>query len=132
MNATGLRDQRVMVYPRTEQGRDGRVRSVFRHDVTRWGRLDDSAAAVRFAQDRLQMRLDAICEFADEVSVPCPGILKEEQNGTCWWVRGTYSVRQLRRIVVGLERITVEQFATFDVFEGDTTLDGTHLVNPAT
>lgn len=131
MNATGLRDQRVSLYTRTGQGTDGRVRSVYLFSATRWGRLDDSAAAVRVAQDRLQMKVDAVCEFADEVTVPCPGLLKETVSGQSWWVRGVYGVRQLRRVIVGLDRISVDQFATFQVYEAADVADGTHLVDPA-
>lgn len=132
MNATGLRDQRLRCYSRTDQGTDGEVRSVFYFSMERWGRLDDSAAAVRAAQDRLQLHLDAACEFADDVTVPCPGIIKNKLTGECWWVRGTYGVRALRRVVVGLERVTVEEFATFEVFEAANVKDGTHLVDPET
>lgn len=131
MNATGLRDQRIRVYGRTNQGLNGAVRSVFNYQVTRWGRLDDSSATVAYAQDRLRMKLDAVCEFADEVSVPDAGLLKNEVTGECWWVRGVYGVRALRRVVVGLDRITVEEFETFQVYEADAVLDGSHLVDPA-
>lgn len=131
MNATGLRDQRIALYERTEQGVDGRARSVYLLTVTRWGRLDDSSAAVKQAQERLQMQIDAVCEFADEVTVPCPGLLKNTVTGDCWWVRGVYGVRQLRRVIVGLSRISVEEFASFDIFEAAAVLDGTHLVDPA-
>ncbi len=133
MNATGLRDQRVRIYSLTNQGTEGEVRSVFNFSMERWARLDDSAAAVRAAQDRLQMHLDAACEFGQDSGtvVPCPGILKNKLTGECWWVRGVYGVRNLRRVVVGLERVTVEEFATFQVFEDQDTKDGTHLVDPA-
>lgn len=131
MNATGLRDMRVRMYSRTNQGLNGTTRSVFSYLRTRWGRLDDSSATVAYAQDRLRMKIDAVCEFADEVDVPDAGILKEELSGQCWWVRGVYGVRQLRRTIVGLDRITVEEFATFEVFEAAAVLDGTHLVDPA-
>lgn len=129
-SAIGLRDQRVRVYERTDQGTDGFPRPVFRLLYTRWGRLDDTAAATRIAQQKLQLQIDAVCEFSSETEVPPNGILKDG-DGIPWAVRGIYGVRQLRRTVVGLERIAEEKYRTFEVYEGNSTLDGVHMVDPA-
>ena len=128
MNAVGLRDQRIRLYVRRDAGSDGMVKTVFQFDHERWGRLDESRASVSTMQGRLQMKLDAIVEFADEVVVPNNGVAVV--GNRAWWIRGINPVRQTRRVIVGLERIDDEAFTTFKVFDGNSTLDGTHLVNP--
>lgn len=130
-SAIGLRDQRVKVYELTDQGSDGFARPVYKWLYTRWGRLDDTAAAVRIAQQKLQLEIEAVCEFSSETECPVNGILVDELTGLPWMVRGIYGVRLLGRTVVGLDRITEEQYKTFVIYEGDSTLDGKHLVDPA-
>ena len=129
-NAVGLRDQRLRLYTMSEQGADGLARAVYTFLYERWGRLDESSAAVRAAQAKLQLKLDAAVEFDYSVDVPVNGVLKSP-DGTMWWIRGINSTRQLRRVLVGVERVTEELAATFQVVEGDSVLDGAHMVDPA-
>ena len=128
-NATGLRDQMLRLYTRTNQGRRGNVRDTFVFANQWWGRIDTTSSNVRNAQDKAQLRYDAQAQFADECSVPAQGILKDE-DGTIWWLRGVTAVRINRTIVVGLDRIDEERSKTFVLIEGDSVLDGVHLVDP--
>lgn len=132
MNATGLRDTPLRMYARSNNGSDGFVRSIFTYAAWWWGRVDETSVTVRANADKLQMKLDAVAEVADEAVVPVGGILKNDVSGDCWWIRGINPVRQTRRQVIGLERISEEQLATFTLYEGASTLDGVHLVEPAT
>lgn len=129
-NAVGLRDQRVRLYTATDQGADGFVRMVYRFLYERWARLDESSASVRAAQAKLQLQLDALVEFDLAVEVPINGVLKTP-DGTMWWIRGINPVRQLQRVIVSAQRVTEELAKTFELYEGDSVLDGTHMVDPA-
>lgn len=128
MNATGLRDQLIKLYERNEKGTNGFSKSVFVQTDTQWGRIDETSATSRNAQDRLQMKVDAVCEFDDTVTVPTGGILVDP-DGTAWWVRGINPIRQLRRIRVLCDRVSGEQFTALTLQDSATTLDGTHLVD---
>lgn len=128
-NATGLRDQMLRLYTRTNQGRRGVVRDTFVFANQWWGRIDTLTSSVRNAQDKAQLRYDAQAQFADECVVPAQGILKDE-SGTIWWLRGVTAVRANRTMLVGLDRIDEELSKTFVLIEGDSTLDGVHLVDP--
>lgn len=128
-NATGLRDQMLRLYTRTNQGVRGNVRDVFVFSNQWWGRIDTMSSSVRNAQDKAQLRYDAQAQFADECAVPAQGILKDE-DGVIWWLRGVTAVRANRTILVGLDRIDEEKYKTFVLIEGDSTLDGVHLVDP--
>lgn len=128
-NATGLRDQMLRLYTRTDQGAQGNVRDVFTFSAAWWGRIDTLTSNVRNAQDKAELRYDAQAQFADECTVPAQGILKDE-DGTIWWLRGVTAVRANRTILVGLDRIDEEQAATFVLIEGASVLDGVHLVDP--
>lgn len=128
----GMRDQRLKLYTRHDKGTDGMVSPVYLLDVTRWGRIDETAAAVRFAQDRLQMQVDAVAEFADEVTPPLNGLLVDEADTTVgWYVRGFVHARQTSKRVVALERVKLDTFRTFTLRDSAATLDGTHVVNPS-
>lgn len=130
-NAPGLRDQRLKLYRRENKGTDGFTSPVFVLDVTRWGRVDDSTAIVRMVGERLQLKIDAVAEFADEVDVPRDGlVIDETDTSIAWWVRGIITLRQLRRVRAGLERIASEVFSTFTLHDSAGSLDGTHIVNP--
>lgn len=129
-NATGLRDTPIRLYERTNSGTDGFVRAVFSFTAWWWGRLDESSAGVRAAQEKVQQKLDAVATFSDEAIVPLAGIAKDDTTGLYWWIRGINPVRQTRSQIVGLERITEEQVATFTIYEGDSVLDGVHVVEP--
>lgn len=128
--APGLRDQRLKLYARHDKGSDGIAAPVFVLSETRWGRVDETGSLVRQAQDRLQRKVDAAAEFSDEVTVPDNGVIVDELAPTTgWWVRGHYSVRQLRRVVVALERVSGDTFRAFTLRDSAHPLDGTHLVN---
>ena len=128
-NATGLRDQMLRLYTRTNQGTRGNVRDVFVFSNQWWGRIDTLTSSVRNAQDKAQLKYDAQAQFADECSVPSQGVLKD-QDGTMWWLRGVTRVRITQTILVGLDRIDEELVKTFVLIEGASTLDGVHLVDP--
>jgi hypothetical protein len=128
-NAVGLRDQPLRLYQRTEVGTDGYARAAFVFTAWYWGRIDENRAAVLAASERLQMKLDAVAEFADEATVPDKGVLVDP-DGYMWWIRGFNSIRLLRRIIVGVDRITEEEVSTFVLFESSETLDGVHLIDP--
>lgn len=129
MNATGLRDQQLKLYQRIDQGSEGLVKAAFLFTAWWWGRLDENRATVSQMEARLQQKLDATAEFADEAIIPDNGILVDGSDGRAWWIRGVNGIRLLRRVVVGLERITEEQFATFQTYDSASQLDGTHIIN---
>lgn len=132
LNAAGLRDQRLKLYSRENTGSDGFQRDAFVYSTTCWGRIDERGAEVRSAQQRLQTRVDAIADFTDDVGVvPVDGLVVDSDTSTAWWIRGSYSLRQLRRVIVALERVALEQFKTFSLHDSATTVDGTHIVDPA-
>ena len=128
-SAVGLRDQMLRLYTRTNHGRRGNVRPTFVFSNQWWGRIDTLTSQVRNVQDKTQLKFDAQAQFADECSVPAQGILKDE-SGTIWWIRGITPVRITRTILVGLDRIDEELSKTFVLIEGDSVLDGVHLVDP--
>lgn len=128
-NAVGLRDQRLRIYAASDVGMDGITRTVYTYTRTWWARLDESSATVRAMAVQLAMQLDAVAQFADEAVVPVASVLKDP-SGTMWWVRGINPIRATRRINVGLERVSMEQVATFVLYEGESTLDGVHLIDP--
>lgn len=128
-NAVGLRDQMLRLYTRTDTGRRGNVRPTFVFSNQWWGRIDTLTSSVRNAQDKAQLKYDAQAQFADECTVPSNGVLKDE-DGIVWWLRGITPVRANRTILVGLDRIDEEQTKTFLFVEGDSVLDGVHLVDP--
>ncbi len=130
MNAAGLRDTPVRAYAREDAGSDGFSVPVFRYTAEWWGRIDESRASVSRMQDRLQMKLDAVGEFADEAVIPTVGLLKDVTDGRCWRIEGINSVRLLQRLCVGLTRISDDEFTTFTLYEAASPLDGTHLVEP--
>ncbi len=128
-NATGLRDQMLRLYSRSNTGAPGRVRPTFNFSAQWWGRLDVGSSTVNEAQGKAQLKYDARAEFADECTVPANGVLKDE-SGTMWWIRGITAIRTNRAILVGLDRIDEELSKTFVLFEGATVLDGVHLLDP--
>jgi hypothetical protein len=128
-NATGLRDQMLRLYARSNTGAPGKVRPTFTFSAQWWGRIDTVGSSERGAQDKLQLKYDARAQFADECMVPPNGVLKDE-NGTMWWLRGITYVRTNRTILVALDRIDEEQVKTFVLIEGASVLDGVHLVDP--
>jgi len=133
MNATGMRQQRLRLYAPTDRGSDGYVRPAYVFLVERWGSLNELKTATSLMQERLQTRLDAVCELADEVQIPINGIVIDATDPTdsrAWWIRGANTLQRLRRTTVALERITDEQFRDFDVYDSPSSLDGVHLINP--
>lgn len=136
-SAIGLRDQRLRLYARTDQGTDGFVQSAFVLDSERWGRVDESSASSRVMQAKLGMKVDGMAEFADEVVVPAAGILVNaidvESDGTVlagWWIRSITTSRALRRAFVGLERISEDKFKEITFYDQANQLDGVPLVEP--
>jgi len=128
-NAPGLRDQRIRLYAPADRGSDGYVHKVYVFDAERWGRLDESRTATSLMQERLQTRVDAVVQFADEVEVPINGVVIDVGPARAWWVRGIYGVRKLRRVIVALERISDERFRALTMYDSPPA-DGTHVVNP--
>ena len=129
MTAPGLRDQRVRLYAPVDRGSDGYVHGAYVFECERWSRLDETRAATSLMQERLQTRVDAIAEFADEVTIPINGVLVNAADRRAWWVRGITTARQTRRVLVGLERISDERFKELDVYDAPSPLDGTHVIN---
>lgn len=107
--SVGLRDQRAQLFSRGDSGHDGFVFPSYTFTVERWARIDESAVAVRAMSAKLEMVLDAVATFADEVTVPVAGVLKD-QDGKYWWIRGIDDMRQTRSVVVGLQRIAVGEY----------------------
>lgn len=128
-NAVGLRDQMLRLYARINRGTRGNVIPTFTFNAQWWGRIDTTISRVRTASEKQQVTYDAQAQFADECTVPPQGILKDE-TGTIWWLRGVVAVRATRTILVGLDRIDEELSKTFVLIEGDSLLDGVHLVDP--
>jgi hypothetical protein len=128
--AVGLRDQRLRLYARVENGSDGFVRPVFSFSVERWGRIDEASVQTQALASQLKMKLDALVEFADETVVPVNGVMKDPY-GVMWWIRGANSNRMLRRVFVGVERVSDELYKTFVIYEANDVLDGSHLVDPS-
>src|ERR1017187_628558 len=127
-NATGLRDQMLRLYARSNAGRGCTVRPVFTFTAEWWGRVDTLTSSTHSAQDKLQLKFDAQAQFADECTVPANGVLKDE-SGTLWWLRGIVKIRATRTLLVGLDRIDEELAKTFTLYEGASTLDGVHLLD---
>ncbi len=131
MTSIGLRDQLIPVFAPQNQGSDGVVSVTYVQTGEWWGRIDEGGAQVKALQERLQTKLDAIADFALEAVIPANGVLLDPDTGLAWWIRGVYAIRTLRVIRVGLDRIADELFATFQMYDGASKLDGTHLVTPA-
>ncbi len=129
-NAVGLRDQALRLYARRDIGTDGYTKKAYVFTAWWWGRLEETRAAVHASEQRLQMKLDAVAEFAHEAVVPDKGVLVDP-DGTMWWIRGFNSNRLLRRMIVGLDRITEEQVTTVTLFEMSSNLVGVQVVDPS-
>lgn len=128
--APGLLDQRLRFYAYRNSGSDGFVRPVYDFTVERWGRVDvtaDNQTVPMAPQAHVEYRETTVATVADYVAVPRNGILKHD--GVLYWVRGVYEVRQLRCQRVTLEAIDPTAYATFTLREGNSTLDGVHLVD---
>ena len=128
--ASGLRDQRIRVYARSDQGSNGLVRAVFRFTGEWWARLDEITATSRGSEDHVQAKFDAQAQFSDEAVLAVNGILKDE-DGFFWWIRGINAVRATNTTVVGCDRVNDDESKTFTLYEGESVLDGVHLVDPA-
>lgn len=131
--APGLLDRRLRFYQRAENGADGFARPVYIFGVERWGRVDRISARQQVAfspQAHVEIRADAVAMVADGVTVDSFGIVKDTLDDTVYFVRGVVPSRQLRVQVVSLEAIDPTAYATFELWEGDETLDGVHLVGP--
>jgi hypothetical protein len=127
--AIGLRDQRLRLYERREEGSDGFSRPVFYFSGEWWGRIDTISAMTReiagagaFAQGVTMAAL-----FSDEINVPINGVLRHEDD--IYFVTSVYKARLLRRIVVALEALTREQVQVLKLYDTEVA-DGTHIVEP--
>lgn len=130
MSGAGFRNQRLRLYRRVNQGSDGMIRPTFVFVAERWGRLEELRANVTHQFDRNQMTTGGAAEFADEVDVPIAGIIVNARNKRAWWVRGVTNATSVRRKLVQLDRISDEEFATLVMYDSESQMDGTHLVNP--
>jgi len=131
--APGTLDQRIRVYRREDVGHDGFQRPVYVFVEERWGRIDESASRQNVSmspQAHVDARSDATLMCAEDVAVDPFGVVRVAGSDRLYWVRGTIGARQVRGQRVTLERVTPEQFAALEVYEGDEVLDGVHLIEP--
>jgi len=131
--APGTLNQRVRVYRREDVGADGFARPVYAFVTERWGRIDDTASRQQVSlspQAHVEARGDAVLTCAEDVAVDPFGVVRVAGSDVLYWVRGIVAQRQVRAQRVTLERVTPEQFAALEVYEGDEVLDGVHLIEP--
>lgn len=130
--APGTLDQRLRFYARTEAGADGFIRPVYVFSVERWGRVDvtsEQAQVPLSPQAHVEHRAAVVATIADGITVDPNGLVKV---GTAlYFVRGVVRIRQLRCQRITLEAIDPTAYATFVLVEGQSVLDGLHLVDPA-
>lgn len=128
--SAGLRNQRIRLYRRVSAGSDGMIRPVFMFTGEWWGRLEESRASSWQSMERIQMTSGGAAEFSDEVDVPTNGIAVDTGNGQAWWIRGITNAKTTRRKLVQIDRISDEEFTTMTLYDSQSQMDGTHLVNP--
>lgn len=129
-SALDLRDQLIRCYEKTDNGRDGFVRPVWRYTASWWGRIDETVSQTRVIQGAQTVKEDARAVFADEATIPVNGVILDP-DGVLWWVRGQSLARLTRSISVTLDRVSSDQYKQFVTAEGESILDGVHLVDPA-
>lgn len=112
-NATGLRNQRISLYARSDVGVDGFVRPAFAFTIERWGLINDASVYSRITDEKVQMKVDAICEFDIATTVPIAGVMTETGSGVYWWIRYVDPQPRTRRVVVGIDRISEEEADVF-------------------
>ena len=120
------------MYEHVNNSDDGFARPVYRYLYTLWARLDPARDQQRVAQQpavHTEYREQARATFSYRAQIPHDGLLKI--NDEIYFIRGVNPRRQLWRTEVTCERVDVEIFATFQIYEGDSTTDGIHLVSPS-
>lgn len=127
--AIGLRDQRLRLYERREEGADGFSRPVFYFVGEWWGRIDVANAGTRALADGNAMvsGVALVALFSDEVPVPKSGVLRNGDD--MYFINGVQPVRALRRVIVTLDALTPEQMQLLKTYDVEPSL-GTHVVDP--
>lgn len=131
--APGTLNQRLRFYRKTDAGADGFTRPVYVYTGEFWGRIDatsDNQTVPLSPQSHVESRTSATATVADYVSIDPYGILRVDNAGPLYFVRGIVLVRQLRCQRITLEAIDPTASATFSVYEDEDVLDGVHLVAP--
>lgn len=128
-STTSLRDQRLRIYERQEAGSNGFSRPVYVYLYTLWGRLDiaeqhQSNPSQPLGHTEYVTRIAA--SFSYRAAIPENGMIK--RGDEVYFIRGVVPQRQTFSKDVVLQRVSPENFAEFDTFEGDSVLDGLHLV----
>jgi hypothetical protein len=127
--AIGLRDQRLRLYERREEGSDGFSRPVFYFSGEWWGRIDTVSAMTRelSGAGAFVHGVTMAALFSDEITVPINGVLRDGED--IYFITSVYKARLLRRIIVGLEALTHEQVQVLQLYDVDP-VNGTHIVEP--
>lgn len=129
--APGLLDQRLRLYRREDAGADGFQRPVYVYTATRWGRLDvtaDTSTVPMAPQAHVEERAAATAFLATDSPVSAFGVIRVGYGPALYYVRGIVQTRALQLQRVELEAIDPTRFAEFTLYEGESVLDGTHLV----
>jgi hypothetical protein len=129
--APGTLDQRLRFYTRTDAGADGFIRPVYVFTAERWGRVDATSERAQVPlspQAHVEHRTDAVATIAEGIAVDPNGLVKLGTD--LYFVRGVVRIRQLRCQRLALEAVDPTAFATFILVEGQSVLDGLHLVDP--
>lgn len=130
----GLLDQRLRFFARTENGADGFARPVYSFTGEYWGRIDataDNQTIAQSPQAHMDTRTTLTATVAEYVPIDPFGLVKILGGDALFFVRGVVRIRHLRSVRVSLDAIDPTEFATFELYEGEDTLDGYHLVLPA-
>lgn len=132
MSNPDLLDQRIRVYELQNAGADGFERPVYAYLFTLWGRFDFYSDQQQVAVAPMQHTeyVEGIkASFSYRAAIPRNGILRRGEDIA--FIRGIVKHRATWRLDVVCERVNVERFAEFQVYEGDAVIDGIHLVYPS-
>ena len=132
MTVPGMLDQRLRWYAPNATTINGFSRPSYVFVRETWGRVDtDNAQQVvpPSPQTALSVRGNASCTVNQYTEVPLGGVVV--CDGTLYWVRGDWVVREQGIRRVALERVTPEQVATVPLVEDLSTLAGVQLVEPS-
>lgn len=127
--APGLLDQRLTFYERQDAGDDGFIRPVYVQTGVYWGRLDttsDQQIIGTSPQAHIDSRSLCTATVAMYVEVDPFGVVKVEDDGSLYHVRGVYKVRQTQAQQLSLEKLLPEESAAFIGYEPTEVLDGYH------
>jgi len=101
------RDQRVSLFSYSNTGTDGIVSTVYTFTATRWARKEVPTGRELMLGEASEHKVDAVFTFAEEVSIPVPGLLR---HGSHYYeVRSVLPRRATREQHVLAEAVDVAQ-----------------------